>query len=469
MLRGRWRQRTHARRLSEGAISSRGGRSSSVHRTPTGRLRGAGVQSLAAHAAIDNRQSPIDNPDVVLWNPAYKPRLRPLEAVPVAAEDGDGVRIAVRDRCHLSDVTLTVSQPAFHVLTLMDGENSCAEIRRLFEAAYRQALAVNTLQSMLDHLEGAHLLEGEAFDVYYESLLGSYRASGRRPMPHAEALGIDSGGRGFDEMISGASPSRFARPIQGLIAPHLDYPRGEPCYVAAYGALREGPAPDRVIVLGTNHFGRSMSVVATGCDFETPLGTTRTDRAFLERIEGRCGDLRRYELDHAREHSVELQVGWLQHLFGADRFKLVPFLCPDPCGPTGTAPFDGDGVDLRTFAIALGELIRLEDETTTLVVAGADLSHVGAAFGDERALDEAFLAEVSRRDRAALDLLAAGDSTGFVGAVATDENVTRVCSAGCIFALATALPDARGQLLGYHQAVDQPSQTCVTCAAVAFV
>ena len=48
-----------------------------------------------------------------------------------------------------------------------------------------------------------------------------------------------------------------------------------------------------------------------------------------------------------------------------------------------------------------------------------------------------------------------------------DENPTRVCSAGCIFALKAALPEAKAQVLRYHQAVDQESQAGVTCAAVA--
>ncbi len=36
------------------------------------------------------------------------------------------------------------------------------------------------------------------------------------------------------------------------------------------------------------------------------------------------------------------------------------------------------------------------------------------------------------------------------------------------FVLATALRGARATILHYHQAVDHPSKTCVTCAAVLF-
>lgn len=383
--------------------------------------------------------------------------------------EGDGATIGVRDRSGLSEVVLSLSAPALDIMSMMNGDQTCEDIRRQFQASFGRALAEATLHSMVTHLENAHFLEGPGFEAYYQSLLDEYRNGRTREMPHATALGIvDDSGAIFEEMLADANGSAPSGTVVGLIAPHLDYPRGRPCYAVAYATLRNRPPPARVIILGTNHCGRSTSVVATGNDFATPLGVTRVDGSFLEKLEECCGDLRTFELDHAREHSIELQVAWLQHVFGADAFTIVPLLCPDPCGPTGTAPLDGRGVDLREFALNLGELVR-NDAGATLIVAGADLSHVGAAFGDERPLDEAFLEEVRNRDRQALDRLRTGEVEGFRRCVAEQENPTRVCSAGCIFVLATALPDASASLLGYHQAVDLPTQTCVTCAAVAFI
>jgi MEMO1 family protein len=160
-------------------------------------------------------------------------------------------------------------------------------------------------------------------------------------------------------------------------------------------------------------------------------------------------------------------VAWLQHLYGPQNFSVVPLLCPDPCGPSGTVPDDGNGMALRVFAESLGELIA-SDPTNTLVVAGADFSHIGSSFGDDRPIDDAFLEEVRQADRRALDFLELGDPAGFLRCIAQQDNPTRICSAGCMFALLTALPGARGQVVRYHQAVDRESQTCVSCAAVVF-
>jgi len=398
--------------------------------------------------------------------PNDKPRLRPVEAFGLPGHDG--LSIGLRDRSGLSDAVLTMSPPALHVLSLMDGVNTCSDIRRKFAESVGQTLAPATLTRLLAYLEKVHWLEGPAFEAFYQEQLERYRAAAVRPMCHTRELGVadDEGGL-FADMLADAGAAPVPSPVKGLVAPHLDYPRGRPCYAAAYATIRGRNPPDRVVVLGTNHFGRSTAVVATGHDFETPLGVTKTDVEFLSRLETRCGDLRAFELDHLREHSIELQVAWLQYLFGAAAFRLVALLCPDPCGSTGATPFDGRGGDLRGFAHNLADEIQ-NSGGDSLLIAGADLSHVGAAFGDHRLLDDENLAHVRRRDEAALSCLVQRNPDGFVHMLVEDGNSTNMCSAGCLFALATALPHAQPTLLLYHQAVNGPPQTCVTCAAMMY-
>jgi len=400
------------------------------------------------------------------WDPEFKPRLRRLEGFPLPGQDGQ--KFGLRDPSGLSKAVMTLSPGALQVMAMMDGANTCVAIQEICEARFQAQISTDVLLSMLNHLDEAHFLDGTGFDSYYKELLAQYRARPFRELQYASGLRIvDKNGKLFDDVLADAGDAQLPRPVVGLVAPHLDYPRGRPCYAAAYATLRGRPAPKRVVILGTNHFGQSASVVATASGFETPLGTTRTDVSFLEGLEERCGSLRKYELDHANEHSVELQVAWLQHLFGPGSFEIVAFLCPDPCGPTGTAPQDGCGVDLSDFARALEDLIA-EDALDTLIVAGADLSHVGKAFGDERMLDAAYLDEVRARDRRALSQLEANAPERWVSCIAEDNNRSNICSAGCIYVLATAVRSVSGKVLRYHQAVDQASQTCVTCAAVAF-
>lgn len=367
----------------------------------------------------------------------------------------------------MSPVVLAISEGALFLLSMMDGHSTLAEIAAQLEARSSRKLPDGALASLVGQLDQALFLEGPKFEEHYSALQNAYRNRGVRAMPHASELGIvDASGSIFKDMLQGVEARALGGAIQGLIVPHLDYERGRPCYAAGYSTLRNRNAPDRVVILGTNHFGRSTSVVGTACAFETPLGTTAVDRELLWGLEAECGSLTEFELDHAREHSIELQVAWLQHIFGAENFEMLAFLCPDPCGPTGTSPFDGHGVDLRVFADALRSL--LNDGNDTLLIAGADFSHVGQAFAADPVLDEGFLDTVGRRDREAIEWLGLSNPEKFIACVAADDNSTRICSMGCMYVLATLLPQAKVTQLGYHQAVDHESQTCVTCAALAY-
>jgi AmmeMemoRadiSam system protein B len=203
----------------------------------------------------------------------------------------------------------------------------------------------------------------------------------------------------------------------------------------------------------------------TGKDFRTPLGRVRTDRAFIRELEQALGSsLRGQECDHRAEHSVELQVQMLQVCFPEADFVIVPVLCPNVCGETGLRPADGNGPDLGTFADELAAVVAADAQRTVLI-AGADFSHVGQTFGDARPADAAFLAEVERVDRGLLDLLARDEPDGFLAALLTTSNRTRACSSGCLYALRRALRGRPLRVLAYHQATDPESDTNVTCAA----
>jgi len=382
-----------------------------------------------------------------------------------------GPLFVIRDPTGLADGLVTLSPVAMFILSLMNGQRSLLDIQEIFARRSRQLLPRAQLEDIVRQLDEAHFLDSPAFAAYLQSLVDAYQAAPARVSAGEESFGAEPGRLGamIQEMLFDGRESqpKLSRRLAGLVAPHLDYPRGRPAYALAYGVLASARAPRRVIVLGTNHFGRASTPVATRKDFQTPLGITRTDRVFIEAAETRLGtSLCEQEFDHQREHSVELQVLILQHLLGPDQFELVPALCPDVCEPIDESSGDGRASQVREFGEAIGELIRA-DEVPTLIVAGADLSHIGWQFGDERDLDADFLREVERKDRQALDALLDGGRDAFVEMLRQRENDTRVCSAGCIYAMMAALPGAKAELLGYHQAVNREAGNGVTCAALA--
>ncbi len=394
------------------------------------------------------------------------PKLRPVERVP----GEDNGQIMLRDPTGIADGILTLSPATLFIAAMMDGVHAPEEIQARFTMRFGQMLFSDELERLIGQLDEAGFLESPAFAARRTKLIETYRKASVRPL--RDAASLSGGGQSLDLFIDGMmadSPAGRDR-IVGLVAPHLDYPRGAACYGRAYRDLSRRTDARRFVILGTNHFGETAAVVGTRKDFETPWGVVRHDGEFMAELDRRCGvDLCEGEIDHAREHSIELQVVLLRRVLGDREFTIVPFLCPDPCGSSGTRPRRGVGVDLRVFAEQLGELIAA-DSIPTCVIAGADLSHIGAYFNDSNPLSEASLGAVRRSDLAALKHVEAGEPEAFWKAVAATGNETNICSVGCIYAAAVAL-SGRGRpvMRHYHQALTAEIANCVTCAAMDFV
>ncbi len=112
------------------------------------------------------------------------------------------------------------------------------------------------------------------------------------------------------------------RDIVGLIAPHAGYMASGPVAAHAYGALARDGIVDTAVIVGPNHtgYGNAISVWVSGA-WSTPLGNARVDEVSARQLVG--GIVRADESAHIYEHSVEVQVPWLQHLYG-DSVRIVP-------------------------------------------------------------------------------------------------------------------------------------------------
>lgn len=390
------------------------------------------------------------------------PALRGVDVTIVETEEGEP-RFALQDRSEIAPQSLIVSAAGYFVLMHLDGRHTCADIQAEFQRHTGMALPAEQIAALIAALDDGLMLEGERFEQACAARAAEYRAApardNRTRYPEANEL------RAQIDRIVAAGSAAPVKDVRGLVAPHLDYPRGAPCYADAYATLGQAARAERFVILGTNHAGRASTVVATGKDFLTPLGNAETDREFIAKLEDRLGcSLREHEADHLAEHSIELQVHFLQVVMGDSNFTIVPVLCATPAEAGGDGVPTGTRPSVAEFADALGGALAA-DCRRTVVIAGADLSHVGLRFGDPEPTTPEFLAEVARSDRELLTLLEQREEDEFVRRIGASGNSTRVCSAGCLYALLRALPDRPCRILSYHQATDYENHTHVTCAA----
>ena len=224
--------------------------------------------------------------------------------------------------------------------------------------------------------------------------------------------------------VDPAGPRRLA----GLVVPHAGYAYSGPVAAYAYAALAADGAPDLAVLVGPNHYGLGPAVsVSLAEGWQTPLGVVACDRAVVEAIVACLPGPATGELAHEREHSLEVQLPFLQYLYG-DALSLVAIAV----GHLALEEAEGLG---RAIATALAG-------RNAVVIASSDLSH----YESQRT--------AQTKDRRALDAILAGDDARLLQLAATEMSL---CGAGPVVAALTATRQlgAEGrQLLKYATSGD---------------
>jgi hypothetical protein len=131
----------------------------------------------------------------------------------------------------------------------------------------------------------------------------------------AETLRAD-----LERLTGGRRPPPAPRGL-ALMVPHAGYIYSGPVAAATYLSVALVP---RVIVLGPNHTGRGepVALMHRGA-WRTPLGEAALDDGLAEGVLSRCAAATIDEVAHRKEHSLEVQIPFLQHLVGDLRFLPI--------------------------------------------------------------------------------------------------------------------------------------------------
>ena len=234
------------------------------------------------------------------------------------------------------------------------------------------------------------------------------------------------------------------RSIVGLICPHAGYMYSGPVAASAFYELAQDGKPDTVVLLGPNHtgYGSALSMMREGV-WQTPLGKVEIDTALADQIRQETSVIEVDDLAHRYEHSIEVQLPFLQFLYG-DTFKIVPicFLMQD----------------YESAVEVGGALEEALDATNTVVIASSDMTHYEPAK------------KASEKDQAALKAVTDLDAKRFYDTVES-LNIT-ACGYAPITALITYANGvcAKAQLLNYHSSGDITGDysSVVGYAAVSF-
>lgn len=391
---------------------------------------------------------------------AVRPKMRPVQLIP-ASRSGRPLCL-VRDPWALSADRLLCPLPLVPALALCDGHHTAADIVAALRAQGHDRVTPHAVDGLLQRLDALCLLDNERAQPPIRRALADYRAQPVRPLRPGTAYAADPAvlGAQFAAWLDAPPPS--AEPWRGraLLSPHIDYDRGGPVYGAVWGrAAAQAQDAELIIILATDHAGWPGSVTLTRLPYATPFGVLPTAPALIDALADALGpELFALELNHRHEHAVELPANWLAYVRrDAPPVPVLPLLC-GPFEPYFDAPPYHPAADARLTTL-IATLQRLTAGRRVLVVASADLAHVGPAFRSETVTGAA-LADADRPVRAAL---AAGDAEAFYAAIAATRNRYQICGLAPLYLLLRFLGATRGHEVAYdHCSADSAGRSFVS-------
>lgn len=230
--------------------------------------------------------------------------------------------------------------------------------------------------------------------------------------------------------------------IAALVCPHAGYMYSGPAAAHGFAALAADGIPECAVILGPSHrsLGRAAAV-SLAESWRTPLGEVAVDTASARALTESTDLLVADEEAHRWEHSLEVQVPFLQFVYGERTPKIVP-IC------IRAHPYDN--LDhLIEDANQLGKV--LSDSMSgkrAVVIASSDFSH------------QIPHASAVRQDKLALDRILALDPAGLLATVQEHQISTcgpvpvAIAIAYCQAALPGQGDGGKAELLCYYTSGD---------------
>ena len=212
----------------------------------------------------------------------------------------------------------------------------------------------------------------------------------------------------IEKYTSSANKKSFAR---GCVVPHAGYLYSGHVAGAVYSEIE---IPARCILLGPRHFpgGEAMAIISEG-SWRTPFGDAQIDSELAAELKRACPLLREDRMAHEREHSLEVQIPFLQQL--AANLRFVPVVL-------ATQRYQ----DLETLGHAVARVIAAHTEPVVLI-ASTDMNHYESD------------AITRTKDHKAIDRILALDPRGLYDVVRS-EGIT-MCGYAATAAMLIAMRD----------------------------
>ncbi len=238
------------------------------------------------------------------------------------------------------------------------------------------------------------------------------------------------------------------RDIIAAIAPHAGYFFSGPCAAHCYKAIAESGHYDLFVIFGFSHsYHQAKPIAASMKSWKTPLGRANIDIESLNRILGNCGFAYVDELIHSYEHSIELQLPFLQYCLG--KIAFIPF----------SVSASISLYEIKSYAKKLAKELKALNKRICFI-ASSDFIHYGSSYGYMPFKGNNKEEEIKKADelnKKAIAYITDKDSKSFSRLLA--ETKATICGSNAILMLLETIKaynknTGKGELLCYYKSSD---------------
>lgn len=381
---------------------------------------------------------------------SHKPKLRNI-SVQRTIYQNEPVFI-LQDGLKLTEAAIVLPQALGPVAMLCDGRHTLDDIEHSLKSQYGLQVSQSVLENLLEQFDQALLLEGETYNKAKSAAIEAYRsAPHRQPALAGGSYPAQAGAlrQMLKKYVDKAGPVAAASAdSRAIISPHIDYHRGGPVYAKVWTSAAEAVRQaELVIIIGTDHNGSYGTITLTPQNYASPLGVLPTATDLVDHLAGVIGPDRAFsdELHHRGEHSIELDIVWLQYLREGNPCPVVPILTGSFRHFMLNEADIAEDASIKAFVAALREIMA---SRRTLIVASGDLAHMGPAF-DGPPITIADYEKMKVDDQALMNNLCLGNASTFFDFMKAGQFERNVCGLSPFYFTLSALQETQGQTISY--------------------
>ncbi len=243
--------------------------------------------------------------------------------------------------------------------------------------------------------------------------------------------------------------------IKGVVVPHAGLVFSGAIAAHSYKEIFENSFSDTFIILGPNHtgIGSKISMMKKG-SWQTPLGKIKINEKLAEKIHS--GIIDDDKTAHLQEHSIEVQLPFLQYLAKNKEISFVPIAMSMQDKDTN-----------KEVGKIIADAIKKVDEKV-VIIASSDFSHVGFNYMSMPPAGTNVDEYAKTQDKKAIDEILKLDPDKLVEVV-SKENIS-MCGYGPVSVMlhASKINGAKkGELLKYGTSYElHPGSSCVGYGAI---